>query len=310
MAEWTISGFKITMYKADHPPLHCHVRKDGKFVGKFNLESGTWMTAPIATRRRPPRRLPNGGDNMDSNELRFKHVGLSSDGAVIFCDMDNGKTYAMPLCALEQAEDWNPKAKPKTAGIIHDGYAAFVKFDTKIVIDFPSDFVLHICEPAYTWYKDKARAASGVGRRIREIREARGLTLDALAAKCGIAKPNLSRLEHDKATPKFETLQAVAAGLGTHPLMLVAAQEPDEAWKQTRFEFDEWRARLLWKPGTRMEPVRSAELVTLFLARWPEHAYARKKLLKHACCAPPRGPELPEYSLDAGKWARELAEAS
>ena len=42
----------------------------------------------------------------------------------------------------------------------------------------------------YTWYKDKGRTVSGVGKRIREIREGRGLTLDALAAKCGIAKPN------------------------------------------------------------------------------------------------------------------------
>ena|SRR6266705_526048 len=33
-AEWTVNGFKITMYKADHPPLHCHVRKDGNFIGK------------------------------------------------------------------------------------------------------------------------------------------------------------------------------------------------------------------------------------------------------------------------------------
>ena len=29
-----------------HPPLHCHVRKDGKFIGKYNLENGTWMTGP------------------------------------------------------------------------------------------------------------------------------------------------------------------------------------------------------------------------------------------------------------------------
>ncbi len=33
--------------------------------------------------------------------------------------------------------------------------------------------------------------------------------------KCGIAKPNLSRLENDKVTPKFETLRAIAAALGT-----------------------------------------------------------------------------------------------
>src|SRR5437773_6365023 len=128
------------------------------------------------------RPSPNGGEIMDSNELRFKHIGLSNDGAVVFCDMDNGKTYAMPLVALDRAEDWNAKAKPKAAGIIHDGYAAFVQFDTRVKIDFPADFVLHICEPAYTWYKDKARAVSGIGCRIREIRESRGLTLDALAA--------------------------------------------------------------------------------------------------------------------------------
>ena len=99
MAEWTVGGFKITMYKADHPPLHCHVRKDGKFIGKFNLESGTWMARPkrqVCKRTRP---LPDGDEKMASTELRFRHVGLSSDGAVIFCDMDNGKTYAMPLRA-------------------------------------------------------------------------------------------------------------------------------------------------------------------------------------------------------------------
>jgi len=46
VAEWSVGGFKITMYKADHPPLHCHVRKDREFIGKFNLETGEWMTGP------------------------------------------------------------------------------------------------------------------------------------------------------------------------------------------------------------------------------------------------------------------------
>lgn len=46
MAEWTVNGFKITMYKVDHPPLHCHVRKDGYFIGKYNLETGTRMIGP------------------------------------------------------------------------------------------------------------------------------------------------------------------------------------------------------------------------------------------------------------------------
>ena len=57
------------------------------------------------------RPSPDGGEKMESEEPQFKHVGLSSDGAVIFCEMDNGKTYAMPL-GRESAENWNPRATP------------------------------------------------------------------------------------------------------------------------------------------------------------------------------------------------------
>src|SRR5712692_8975605 len=208
--------------------------------------------------------LQDGGEKMESNELRFRHVGFSSDGAVIFSEMDNGTTYAMPLLALEQAEDWNPKSQPKVTGIIHDGYAAFVEFDTRVKIDFPSDFVLHVCEPPYASYKDKGRAVSGVGGRMRKIREARGLTLDALAAKSGIAKPNLSRLENDKLTPKFETLSTVAAALDVHPALLVSATKPKHAWTWTQHVIGQWKLGLLWNEavrGSRIELVRAVDMV-------------------------------------------------
>src|SRR5438874_1098270 len=109
--------------------------------------------------------------------------------------------------------------------IIHDGYAAVAQFDTGVEIDFASDFVLHVCEPSYAYYKDKALAVSGIGRRIREIREARGLTLDALAAECGIAKPNLSRIENDKLTPKLETIKTIAAALRTQPALIISDEK-------------------------------------------------------------------------------------
>ena len=248
---------------------------------------------------------------MESNELRFRHVGLSSDGAVVFCEMDNGTTYSMPLVALSQAEDWNPKAKPKAAGIIHDGYAAFVEFETGVKIDFPSDFVLHVCEPSIAINKDKGRAVSGIGGRIREIREARGLTLDELAAKCGIAKPNLSRLENDKVTPKFETLSSIAAALDTHPALLVAETKPEDAWTWTQHAFTQWKLGLLWKEavrGSQFVVVGVKEMVKVFLATRPDHEYARKKLLEHAIYSK-NDPEFSTYSLDAEKWEREEAAA-
>jgi transcriptional regulator with XRE-family HTH domain len=238
---------------------------------------------------------------MESDELKFKNIGLSSDGTVIFCAMDNGKTYAMPLCALDKAEDWDPSAKPKAARIIHDGYAALVKFDNKVTIDFPADFVLHVCEPSYPWFEGKSRTSSGVATRIREIRKIRRMTLDALAAKCGIAKPNLSRLENSKVRPKFETLQAIAAALNTSPALLTQK----DAWTWTLHHFSQWELALSMHDDDgypRGELVTGVEMVRVFLATWPEHRYARQKLLKHAN----RYPEHPDRDtswLNQERWA-------
>src|SRR5207248_8455082 len=135
--------------------------------------------------------------------------------------------------------------------------------------DFPSDFVLHVCEPSYPWYKGKSRAVSGVGSRIRQIREWRGLTLEALAAKCGIAKPNLSRLENDKVTPTFETLKAVAAALDTHPVMLITGDKQKDALTWSRHSYAQWKKALLDTEDSPIELVTAAKLVEVFLARWP-----------------------------------------
>lgn len=137
--------------------------------------------------------------------------------------------------------------------------------------------------------------------------ESRGLTLDALSAKCGIAKPNLSRLENDKVTPKFETLRTVAAGLGVHPALLVEKH----AWSQTQYAFDQWNLGLLRDEsvrGSRLVLVHAVDMVNVFLATRPEHRYARMKLLNHANRAPhDSGFDSP--AVDAQKWAREVAAA-
>ncbi|WP_435770786.1 helix-turn-helix domain-containing protein [Nocardioides sp. SYSU DS0651] len=55
---------------------------------------------------------------------------------------------------------------------------------------------------------------AGVGARIRGLREARGLSLSALAAAAGIGKGSLSELENGQRNPTLDTLYAVAAPLG------------------------------------------------------------------------------------------------
>ena len=52
-----------------------------------------------------------------------------------------------------------------------------------------------------------------VGRRVREIREERGLALRALAEQCGLSINAISRIEHDESSPTVSSLHRLAGAL-------------------------------------------------------------------------------------------------
>ncbi|MBO4205168.1 helix-turn-helix domain-containing protein [Micromonospora echinofusca] len=62
--------------------------------------------------------------------------------------------------------------------------------------------------------------AAGIGRRLRALREERGLSLSLVARRAGIGKATLSGLESGTRNPTLETLWAVTAQLGV-PLTAV-----------------------------------------------------------------------------------------
>ncbi|MEU4565851.1 XRE family transcriptional regulator [Micromonospora sp. NPDC023956] len=64
--------------------------------------------------------------------------------------------------------------------------------------------------------------AAAIGRRVRLLREERGLSLSALARSAGVGKATLSGLENGTRNPTLETLYAVTAQLGV-PLGAVLA---------------------------------------------------------------------------------------
>ncbi|GAA2364416.1 XRE family transcriptional regulator [Dactylosporangium salmoneum] len=68
-----------------------------------------------------------------------------------------------------------------------------------------------------------SRADPAVGERLRALREARGVSLSALARAAGIGKATLSGLEHGTRNPTLETLYAVAGALGVPLTALVLA---------------------------------------------------------------------------------------
>jgi transcriptional regulator with XRE-family HTH domain len=61
--------------------------------------------------------------------------------------------------------------------------------------------------------RETRRFDPSIGRRLRQLREARGLSLSALASQAMVGKATLSGLENGTRNPRLETLYAIAAAL-------------------------------------------------------------------------------------------------
>lgn len=62
--------------------------------------------------------------------------------------------------------------------------------------------------------RDAPDVLAGVGRRLRQVRSARGLTLAGLAAESGLSASTLSRLENGRMRPTLEQLLPLARAHG------------------------------------------------------------------------------------------------
>lgn len=56
-----------------------------------------------------------------------------------------------------------------------------------------------------------------LGKRIREIREAKGISQETLAEMIGIEPPSLSSIEHGKSYPTAKNIDKIATSLGVLP---------------------------------------------------------------------------------------------
>jgi transcriptional regulator with XRE-family HTH domain len=107
-----------------------------------------------------------------------------------------------------------------------------------------------------------------VARKIRELRNARGMTQEALGARLGIATKNAQRLESGGQNLTLRTLEAVAEALGVHPrTLLEPPDEPvDEGPRIDRTVDELAKAGFEITPGTQRRPKGSTEVMSLSAA--------------------------------------------
>jgi transcriptional regulator with XRE-family HTH domain len=78
-----------------------------------------------------------------------------------------------------------------------------------------------------------AASAERLGRRIRQLRTDRGLTLEALAGRAGISTAMLSKMERGAVNPTLVVAMRVAEGLGITITQLVGVEARRSAVKVT-----------------------------------------------------------------------------
>ena len=67
-----------------------------------------------------------------------------------------------------------------------------------------------------------------LGQRIRQLRDARKLSLEALAERCGVSRSNISLIERGQSSPTATVLDKLSVGLGVSlaSLFEVPAEAP------------------------------------------------------------------------------------
>ncbi len=154
---------------------------------------------------------------------RITEVNYFENIRSFFIRMGNGKMYNLGLSDIVEAD--SSKVTEWTIG--EEQNYIKVTQESGNWFEIPWDDILYHCEPEYEYYKgrrerDSDKGLKQIGERIRELRTARGLSVNDLAVKAGMKRPNLSRLEHGRHQPSLETLERIAEALGTSVAELVA----------------------------------------------------------------------------------------
>ena len=164
---------------------------------------------------------------------KFAWVTPAPNGKSLLCKAATGHLYELPVSVLHDAAG-RVVRRVAEARLMDYGYAAKAILPGGAEVDFPLDFVLHHCEPAYTYHKEKVMPFR-IGARIKLLRESRGVLVKLkdgsyrpqsmsqteLAKKAGMAQPNLARIEKDVHVPSLETLERIAKALGVTWLALI-----------------------------------------------------------------------------------------
>jgi len=105
-----------------------------------------------------------------------------------------------------------------------------------------------------------------IAQRVRDLRAARGLSLDTLATQCGVSRSMISLIERGESSPTAVLLERLSAGLGVPLASLFDAPEPSPSPVARAAEQPSWRdphsgyVRRNVSPAGGSSPIRIVEV--------------------------------------------------
>lgn len=141
-------------------------------------------------------------------ETMMTHASLIAGGIVVaFAD---GMRGAVPLQDIDGLDPAQVRAIKLPS--VH----LLTLESAGVTIELPWDFVRSYCDARYVQsVQGQAKVGRMVlGRRLRSLREQGGLKQEELAGKAGVDRGTVSRIENGEQSPRLETLERIARGLG------------------------------------------------------------------------------------------------
>lgn len=132
----------------------------------------------------------------------------------------DGRTGLIPFADIPEMGTFSNLAEIE----LPNPYAVILRNAQGETVELPWDFARHYCDASYR-PRVEAVATAGkqsMGGRIRQLRQATGMTQEELAAGAGIGRVTLVRIERGEQSPRYDTLVALAAALG-RPLAALLA---------------------------------------------------------------------------------------
>jgi DNA-binding XRE family transcriptional regulator len=157
-----------------------------------------------------------------SEYLRIAQASFNAGELVVrFVDGTEARVDVERMTRVQaQGPDWPALAFNDDEVIVPTGEGDF---------EISSFSIRSLSDPAFRAHLEakEAESARRVGRRVRELRRGRNLTIETLAERAGIAAPTLSRIERGDHDGALTDLQRVVEAMG-HSLKDLVIPEVEE----------------------------------------------------------------------------------